>query len=105
MNYGDIEDKYIKANVKGHYHFENAIEVKQVLGFNIKAIRGYKDLSEYNQQLAERLVCKFLNGFGLEAREEIKPTSIKREPGQFILKYKRDGNPTYSYLYDNGLVG
>lgn len=30
MDYNKIEDKYIEANIKGHYLFESASEVKKV---------------------------------------------------------------------------
>lgn len=102
MDYKDIENKYIKANIKGHYKFENALEVKEVLGYDFRTIKGFKDLTEDDKKLAERLICSFINGHGLSARESIKPASIKRELGKFTLTEK---DKSYSYLYDNGSVG
>lgn len=102
MNYEQIEEKYIKAGIEGNYKFRNAEEVKEVLGFDIKKLTGFKKLSADHGALAERLICSFINTHGLQAREEIKLKSIKRDKGKFILKFKDN---SYSYLYDNGTVG
>ena len=102
MDYNEIEDKYIEANIKGHYLFESASEVKKVLGYDFRTIRGFKELTEGNKQLAETLVCEFINGHGLKAREKIRPTSIIREIRRFIVRFK---DKSYSYLYDSGSVG
>ncbi len=102
MNYSDIENKYIKAEIKGHYKFKNALEVKKVLGYDFRTIRGFNELTEEYKKLSECLICNYINGHGLKAREEIRPTSIKRENGKFILRFK---DKSYSYLYDDGTVG
>ena len=94
MNYNDIENKYINAKIKGHYRFENALEIQNVLGFDLR-------LSTEDKELAERLVCNLINSFGLEAREGLILTKITREKGQFTVFYAG----RYSYLYENGLVG
>jgi len=101
MKYNKIENKYIKAGVKGHYKFENALEVQKVLGYDLKAIPEFKILSVADRTLAEKLICSFINGFGLEARERLRLVKIKRESGKFTVYY---GN-SYSYLYDSGSVG
>lgn len=102
MNYYEIEDKYIKAGIKGHYRFRNALEVKKVLGYDFRTMRGFKALSDEDKALAERLICGYINGHGLKAREEIRPTSIKREHGKFKVVFK---DKEYSYLYDDGSIG
>jgi hypothetical protein len=104
MNYRAIEDKYIKANIKGHYRFEDALEVKAVLGYDFRTIRGFKELSTEHKELAERLICGFINGHGLEAREGIRPVNIKREIKLrgFKVTFK---DKRYSYLFDSGTVG
>lgn len=105
MKYSEIEDKYIRACIKGHYKFQDALQVKEVLGYDFRTIRGFKDLTTEQEKLAERLICNFLNMHGIEAREEIRFTSIKRDKGKFILKYIERARKTLSYLYDNGTVG
>lgn len=101
--YRDIEAKYIRAGVKGHYKFKNALEVIQVLGYDIRAIKGWNKLSPEDQKLAEYLICKYISGYGLETRETLKPPiSIKREPGRFKVIFKGE---SFSYLYDIGTVG
>ena len=102
MDYKKIENKYINAEIKGHYKFANAIEVEKVLGYDFRTIRGFKELSLSDQALAERLICNFLNGHGLEAREKIRPAKIKRERGKFTVTFK---DKRYSYLYDSGSIG
>ena len=104
MDYNKIENKYIKTDIKGHYLFENALEVKAVLGYDFRTIRGFKDLSIEHKALAERLVCKFINGHGLESRKSLRPTSIKRERGKFTVHYKHYDSQGFSYLMDSGSV-
>jgi len=100
MDYNEIANKYIKAGINS-YQFANALEVKKVLGYDFRTIRGFKILSDVDKEKAEKLICRFLNGHGLEAREGIRPTKIKRESGKFTLHY----GEKYSYLYDGGSVG
>ncbi|GAB6169667.1 hypothetical protein JCM1393_21270 [Clostridium carnis] len=88
MDYNEIEEKYIKANIRGCYKFQNALEVKEVLGYDFRTIRGFLNLSTEHKKLAERLICNFINGHGLKARENIRPTSIKREIRKFKVKFK-----------------
>lgn len=104
MKYSEIENKYIKANIKGHYKFQNASEIEAVLGYDIRTIRGFNDLTDEDKKLAERLICGFINGHGLEAREEIRPTGIERKLRlrAFKVTFK---NKNFSYLYDCGTVG
>lgn len=101
MNYSEIQEKYTKANID-NYKFQNADEVKAVLGFDFRTMRGFKDLTEDHQRLAEWLICKYINGWGLEAREEIRPSNIKRASGGFKVTFKDKG---YSYLFDTGSIG
>lgn len=102
MEYTEIEERYIKANIEGHYLFKNALEVKKVLGYDFRNARGYKELSDKDKELAERLICNYINGHGLKARESIRVTRIKRESGKFIVRFK---DMDFSYLYDNGSIG
>lgn len=102
MLYNSIEDKYIKANIQGHYKFRNAAELKVVLGIDIPKIKGFEKLSDDDKILAEQLICFYVNGWGLSAREKIKPASIIRQKGKFKLIFK---DKEYSYLYDDGSVG
>lgn len=104
LTYNEIEDKYIKAEVQGHYRFANASEVKAVLGYDLKKIRGFKALSDEDKILSERLMCNFINGHGLEARERLIITKVKREKGKFTTYYGEDGK-SYSYLFDSGSIG
>jgi hypothetical protein len=99
--YNTIQNKYLQANIE-EYKLKNAMDVKNVLGFDFRTMRGFKNLSEDNKELAEKLICRFINSWGLEAREEIRPTNITREPGKFKVTFKDRG---FSYLYDNGTVG
>lgn len=101
MNYKEIQDKYINAGVK-NYKFSDAAQVKAVLGYDFRTMRGFKNLSDKSKILAEKLICKYLNGWGLETRESIRPMSIKREKGRFVVKFK---NKSFCYLYYDGTVG
>ena len=105
MDYNKVENKYIEADIKGHYKFANALEVKKVLGYDFRTIKGFKTLAPEHKELAERLVCKFINGHGLESRESLRPTNIKRERGKFTVNYTHYDSQGFSYLYDSGSVG
>ena len=98
-----IKQKYTKADIKD-FKFKTAEQVKKVLGFDCSTIRGFKNLSKNEQQLAESLLCKYLNGLGLETREAVRPTNIISEPqnGRFKVSFEKVG---FSYLYFNGTVG
>lgn len=102
MDYNAIEQKYIDADIKGHYQFRSAEEIKKVLGVDMKKIRGINKLNPDHVNLFEKLLCIYFNGYGLKAREEIKPKSVKEEINKFKLTFTDN---TYSYLYFNGTVG
>jgi hypothetical protein len=101
LSYPEVEEKYIRANIKHHYLFENAAEVEEVLGIEIRRIDGFEDLSLKHQNLAEILVIDFINGFGLEYREIINPVKIELFNNDFKLTFI-EGN--YSLLSFNGDV-
>ncbi len=103
MSYRDIESKYLNAGIQGHYKFANANEVITVLGYDIKNIEGFDKLSDEDQALAEILICKYINGYGLEAREKLSPPKkIIRGSCNFIVTFI---DKSYSYLFDDGSVG
>jgi hypothetical protein len=102
MEYKEIENKYVKAQLNVNYKLNNALEVKKVLGYDFRTMRGFKALTDEDKALAERLICIYINGYGLAARESIRPISIKRERGKFMVTFK---DKEYSYLYDNGTIG
>ena len=99
LSYPEVEEKYIRANIKHHYIFENASEVEEVLGIEIRRIDGFENLSLKHQNLAEILVIDFINGFGLEYREIINPVKIELFNNDFKLTFI-EGN--YSLLNFNG---
>lgn len=102
LSYKEIEERYKKYNIPGQYKFQNADQVKKVFGWDFRTIRGFKALSEEDKALAERLICNYLNGWGLGLRHEQRPTSIKKENQCFKVTFKDKG---YSYLYFNGSIG
>ncbi|MDY6058707.1 hypothetical protein ACV3VG_13955 [Clostridium perfringens] len=103
LTYEEIEERYIKFNIPGHYQFQNAEQVKQVFGWDFRTMRGFKDLTEEDQKLAEHLVCNYLNSFGIGGRHKQRPTGIKREGARQRFKVNfKDG---YSYLYFCGTIG
>lgn len=110
LSYNEIEEKYIAAGIQGNYRFRNAEEVKCVFGWDFRTIRGMKKLTREQQQLAEKLICEFLNGWGLGCRHNKRPTSIKVENNRkrFIVNFKKQPGETwsqYSYLFFNGSIG
>lgn len=102
LTYEKIEERYIKFNII-NYKFQNAEQVKQVFGWDFRTCRGFKALSNEDKKLAEQLICKYLNSFGLGNRYKERPTGIKKDDvkKRFIVSFK-DG---YSYLYLNGTIG
>lgn len=102
MSYQEIEQRYIDYNIQGHYRFINADEVEAVFGWDFRTIRGYKDLTPSQKEIAEILICNYLNGFGLKSRHTQRPSAIKVEGKKFKLSIKSGG---YSYLYLDGTIG
>ena len=98
-----IKQKYAEANIKD-FKFKTAEQIKKVLGFDCRTMRGFKNLSKKEQELAESLFCDYLNGLGLETRETVRPTNIVSElqNGRFKVSFEKVG---FSYLYFNGTVG
>ncbi|MBQ8999129.1 MAG: hypothetical protein IJ086_10655 [Clostridium sp.] len=101
MSYKEIEKRYIKYNIQGHYRFRNADEVKKVFGWDFRTIRGFRDLREDDKVLAEMLICNYLNGWGLAFRHEQRPRSIKKNYNNFKVVFI---NKKYSYLYFDGSI-
>lgn len=101
LSYKEIEQRYIDANIQGHYQFKNAEEVEKVFGWDFRKIQGFENLSMEQQELAEKLICSYLNGWGLSTRHEQRPTSIKLEGDKFRLNTIKG----YSYLYKDGSIG
>lgn len=101
MTYNEIQDKYNKANIT-NYKFKNALQVKGILGYDFRTIRGFKALCEGDKALAEFLICNYLNSWGLETREKIRLLSIIRYRNRFKVTFKDRG---FSYLCDDGTVG
>lgn len=102
LSYEEIEQRYIDNNIQGHYRFRNAEEVKAVFGWDFRSIRGMKELLKQDKELVERLICNYLNGWGLGRRHKQRPTSIKKESKCFKVTFK---DKRYSYLYFNGSIG
>lgn len=101
MTYREIEQRYIDNNIEGHYRFRNADEVKSVFGWDFRTIRGMKTLSSEDKELAERLICNYLNSWGLGQRHKQRPSSIKKDKQRFIVKFHYGG---YSYLSFSGSI-
>lgn len=102
LSYREIEQRYIDNNIQGHYKFQNADEVEKVFGWDFRTIRGFENLSDNDKELAEWLICNYLNGWGLASRHEQRPKSIKRESNRFKVTFK---DKEYSYLYFNESIG
>ena len=96
LTYEEIEERYIKFNII-NYKFQNAEQVKQVFGWDFRTCKGFKILIDEDKKLAEKLICKYLNGFGLKHRHKERPIMIKKDDvkERFIVSFD-DG---YSYLY------
>lgn len=100
MNYQEIEAMYIERGLI-NYKLRNAEDVKAIIGFDIKKLRGYNKNNDEDKKLIEELIIIYLNGYGLKARQKEVAKSIVREPGRFKVTFE-DG---YSYLYLDGSVG
>ena len=101
-----VQEKYDAAGFdKRHYKFINAEEVKQILDFDFREIHGFNALSDEEKILAEKLICNFINGWGLEYREtdSMHPVLIvnERDNKRFKIVFKPNN---YSYLAYNGEI-
>jgi hypothetical protein len=102
-SYNLIEEKY-KANNICDFRFRNVQQISAVIGYEFCKIKGYEKLGDEEKELAEMLMCTFLNGFGLKARERQIPKSIITENSRqrFKVTFK---DKTYSYFYFDGNIG
>ncbi|WP_113886444.1 hypothetical protein [Clostridium butyricum] len=102
MTYYEIEERYKKYKIPYGYKFQNAEQVKKVLGWDFRTIRGMKNLSNEDKNRAEVLICMYLNGWGLGSRHKQRPRSIVKLENCYKVTFIDRG---YSYLYFNGSVG
>lgn len=77
MKYPEVEEMYIKHNIKGMYHFESTDEVLAVLGYDIRGLKGYSHIPNDWKSTIEYIIIRFINGWGLEARELLNPVEIR----------------------------
>jgi hypothetical protein len=103
--YPEVEFPYIIHKIKGQYKFETVEEVKAVLYYDIREVKGFKTLSEEKKALLIRCLIMFINRWGLEYRatDKCEPFLITDEPKQnrFKVVFKEKN---YSYLlYDGGV--
>lgn len=83
MNYNEIKNKYLD-NGMNDYRLRTLNDLKNVLGIDIDSIIGIKKLGA-NFEIFQGFLINFLNKWGLEARESIKPISVH------FVKNKDDG--------------
>lgn len=105
MRYEDIIKRYeaIGKNIDTGFHLDDPVQVKSVLGFDITKVKGIAKLSVDDKELVTNLIINYINGFGLEARLEQKPTRIIKDSARkcFTVYF----GECYSYLYFNGTIG
>lgn len=103
LSYDEVMEIYFKNNIKD-CKFRNVEEIKKILGFDFKKIKGYENLSTQEKIQSENLICNYINGWGLKARMEQIPVSIiidnKRRCYKVVFKNKK-----FSYLFFDGTIG
>lgn len=104
-SYDLVMEKYTENKIED-FKFKTADEVKKVLGFDIRKIRGFKDLNQEHKDRAEHLICMYLNRWGLETRETIRPTCIKycAENGIQFFKVNLKNNGYTRLLFNGGVA-
>lgn len=104
-SYDLVMEKYTKNKIED-FKFKTADEVKKVLKYDFRTIRGFKDLNEEHKDRAEKLICMYLNRWGLETREDIRPTGIKYciENGMEFFKVNIKNNGYIRLLFNGGVA-
>lgn len=69
MNRFDVEQKYNNAGCV-NYKLRDACDLKNILCIDVKKIGNWNNLSNYYKELTVDFLINFLNGCGLETREE-----------------------------------
>ena len=76
MEHQQIRQKYINNDLAG-FQLKSVSDLKKVHDIDLTAIKGFKRLSEINRDLFTQFLINFLNRWGLDARNSIKPESVK----------------------------
>lgn len=108
LSYPEVKFAYQLNGMGDSLKFRTVEDVKNVLRWDVMDTPGFDAFSPETQERAERLIISFLNGWGLEARDTIYPSSIEwdEEYKAFKFYYSVYGRePGYSYLFLNGTVG
>ena len=79
-------------------------QVKHIYGWDITKVKGMERFTDRTKEYAERLMLNYINGWGLQARANQEPKSIKldNKNQRFVVHFKKD---SFSYLYFNGAIG
>lgn len=89
----NIKDKYLD-NGLDTFELEKLNDFLVIHDVDVKQIKGIDKLSQ-NRAMFEKFIINFYNAQGLEAREKIKPVSVKlvknRTEAYLRFDYKRNG--------------
>ena len=108
LSYPEVQFAYQLNGMGDSLKFRTVEDVKKVLRWDVIDIPGFDAFSPETQERAARLIIRFLNGWGLEARDTIYPAGIKWDTEYKAFKFYYSvygGEPGYSYLFLNGTVG
>ncbi len=75
MEYKKLEDQY-KINGLTENKLNVLEDILNVYGLDVLEVEGYDTLTDENKNLYKKFILNFFNGWGLEARNTLKPISF-----------------------------
>lgn len=106
VEYEEMIRRYEEVGLNDYigYKLTSVEQINHVYGFDISNIKGMDRFTDRTKSFAIDLIISYINGWGLQARANQEPKSIKldNDNKRFIVHFKKD---SYSYLYFNGSVG
>lgn len=75
MEYKELENKY-KSNGLPELKLNELEDILNVYALDVLEVEGYDFLTEENKNLYKKFIINFFNGWGLEARNTLKPISF-----------------------------
>lgn len=97
--YARLQKKYEDLGLD-NFKVTSIEDIEKIYNVYPLKVRGYKSLSPDMQKHYERFIINFYNAWGLEAREDIKPISVKCIPKENYIKvtFEKD----WYHLLPNG---
>lgn len=102
-SYQVLQQKYEVLGLK-ELKVEDIGDIEKIYNIYPLQVVGYEELTADQQEEYKTFIINFYNGWGLEAREDIKPLSIKHIKDEDYLRidYKIGNRKEWLHILKNG---